>query len=70
MSRNLLLCIKGVDYSARAWPNGMPNPGKNKYLVFLNGDFVATAKTKVEFERNARNGYYDACVDAVQEVVG
>ncbi len=64
-TRGALLLIKGVTYEASPWPSQMPNPGRNKFLVYLNGQFIATAKTKAEFERNCRNGHYDACVDAV-----
>jgi hypothetical protein len=45
----------------------MPNPGRNKFLVYRNGQFVATAKTKKEFEEKCRDGWYDACADAVEE---
>lgn len=66
MSRDVLLSIDGVLYQASQWPSQMPNPGKNKFLVYRNGVFVATAKTKKEFEEKSRNGWYDACVDAVE----
>lgn len=39
----------------------MPNPGKNKWLIFRGNECVATAKTKKEFEEKSRNGWYDAC---------
>lgn len=61
MSRDLLLLINNVLYEASPWPRQMPNPGKNKYLVYRAGVFVATAKTKKEFEEKSRNGWYDAC---------
>ena len=66
-TRGALLLIDGVTYEASLWPSQMPNPGKNKFLVYRNGVFVATAKTKKEFEGKCRDGWYDACADAVEE---
>jgi hypothetical protein len=66
-TRGVLLFIDGVSYEASLWPSQMPNPGKNKFLVYRNGQFVASAKTKNEFEEKSRSGWYDACVDAVEE---
>ena len=61
MIRDIILLINGVIYQASPWPKQMPNPGKNKYLVYRESEFVATAKTKKEFEEKSRNGWYDAC---------
>jgi len=66
MSRSILLQINGILYQASPWPSQMPNPGKNKYLVYRGIEFVATAKTKKEFEEKCRNGWYDACASAVE----
>jgi hypothetical protein len=66
MSRDIILLIKDVLYQASPWPSQMPNPGKNKYLVYRNSEFVATAKTKKEFEGKCRDGWYDACSSAVE----
>jgi hypothetical protein len=63
MNRSVLLLIKGVTYEACPWPSQMPNPGRNKFLVYRNGQFVATAKTKKEFEGKCHDGWYDACAD-------
>jgi hypothetical protein len=65
-TRGALLLIDGVTYEASLWPSQMPNPGRNKFLVYRNGHFVATAKTKKEFEEKCRDGWYDACADAVE----
>jgi hypothetical protein len=65
-TRGALLLIDGVTYEASLWPSQMPNPGRNKFLVYRNGQFVATAKTKKEFEEKCRDGWYDACADAVE----
>jgi len=66
MSRSIVLLINGTLYEASPWPSQMPNPGKNKYLVYRQAEgsvreFVATAKTKKEFEEKSRDGWYDAC---------
>jgi len=66
MTRDIILLIKDVLYQASPWPSQMPNPGKNKYLVYRNSEFVATAKTKKEFEEKCRDGWYDACSSAVE----
>jgi hypothetical protein len=66
-TRGALLLIDGVTYEASLWPSQMPNPGRNKFLVYRNGQFVATAKTKKEFEGKCRDGWYDACADAVEK---
>ena len=34
MSRDIILLINGVIYQASPRPKQMPNPGKNKYLVY------------------------------------
>ena len=65
MSRDIILLINGVIYQASPWPKQMPNPGKNKYLVYRESEFVATAKTKREFEEKCRDGWYDACASEV-----
>ena len=65
MSRDIILLINGVIYQANPWPKQMPNPGKNKYLVYRESEFVATAKTKKEFEEKCRDGWYDACASEV-----
>ena len=67
MTRDVILLIDGTLYQASPWPSRMPNPGRNKFLVYRDGIFVATAKTKKEFEEKSRNGWYGACVDAVKE---
>ena len=59
------MLINGITYEASLWPSQMPNPGRNKFLVYRNGQFVATAKTKKEFEEKCHDGWYDACADAV-----
>lgn len=66
MRQPLLLLINDILYEASPWPKQMPNPGKNKYLVYRKSEhsaseFVATAKTKKEFEEKCHNGWYDAC---------
>lgn len=66
MSKSVLLLINGVTYEASPWPAGMPNPGKNKFLVYRNGVFVGTSKTKKDFESRIHAGYWDACVEAVE----
>jgi hypothetical protein len=66
-TRGALLLIDGVTYEASPWPSQMPNPGKNKFLVYRNSQFVATAKTKKEFEEKCRDGWYDTCADAVEK---
>ena len=65
MSRDIILLINGVIYQASPWPKQMPNPGKNKYLVYRESEFVATAKTKKKFEEKCRDGWYDACASEV-----
>ena len=65
MIRDIILLINGVIYQASPWPKQMPNPGKNKYLVYRESEFVATAKTKKEFEEKCRDGWYDACASEV-----
>ena len=65
MSRDIILLINGVIYQASPWPKQMPNPGKNKYLVYRESECVATAKTKKEFEEKCRDGWYDACASEV-----
>lgn len=67
MSKELSLTINNVTYTAGVWPSQMPNPGKNKFLIYRNGVFVATAKTKKQFEENCHNGWYDACMDEPEE---
>jgi len=70
MSRDLILLINNILYEASLWPKQMPNPGRNKYLVYRAGEFVATAKTKKEFEAKCHDGWYDACAsESVQEGV-
>ena len=68
MSRDIILLINNVIYEASPWPSQMPNPGKNKYLVYRNSECVATAKTKKEFEGKCHDGWYDACASESEAV--
>lgn len=70
MSRDIILLINDIMYEASPWPKQMPNPGKNKYLVYRAGEFVATSKTKKEFEEKCHNGWYDACASEPVQATG
>lgn len=66
---DVLLLVKGFLYQATSWPKSMPNPGKNKYLVYRDGVFAGVTKSKKDFERRVHDGSFDAAIEVPGQVV-